>query len=523
MTTLLQILTPVIVLVTGASLCLMLTAVRGGALRKWLGHLALITIFVAIGLSLCDCFGWQIKPIDMVSEDGALRLTTGGYLAALMTMVIGVLLVLVGWKPDSRNREEGSIEISAEFFSMILFSLSGVVLVTMANNLIVLFLALELVSVPTYVLVTLSRKEGQAKEAGLKYFFLGAMAAALMVYGFAFLYGLSGSTQLDVIGQQLALNPNGFYVLALLLVIGGLCFKIAALPLHFYVADVYQGAASAVTAMLAFLPKLAGFYALMMILNMVGYPLWESVSQLAPISGWTLWVLAAGTMSVGNLLALMQKNVKRILAYSSVAHTGYMMLALLVGSGGNIDGTVAIYFYIGVYAVATLGAFGVMALLERDGDEVQTLEDLRGLARQHPGLAAAMTICVFSLIGMPLTAGFVGKFYVFSSLVGETAIPYNIHLLIVALINAAVAAAYYLRIIRACYLDEGEFKGQLQQEKGPQTTGIALACVLTILLGVAPGLLTKQLEKTTQDEVDTTRVAVVESLISAEEIDKTVH
>jgi len=508
-TILLQILMPVIVLVTGGSLCLMLGVAKGGAYRRWLGHLALITIVVALLLSVCEGYSSLYLPFD--AQEQSVNLTRSGYFASLITLAIGALLILVGWNPDARNQDEGAVKISAEFFSMVLFSLSGVVLVTMANNLIVLFLALELVSVPTYVLVTLSRKNAQAKEAGLKYFFLGAMAAALMVYGFSFLYGLAGSVQLDVIAQQLAANPNGLYVLAFLLVMSGLCFKIAALPLHFYVADVYQGASSAVTAMLAFLPKLAGFYALMILLKLIGYPLWETVNPLAPITGWTLWVLAAGTMTVGNVLALMQRNIKRILAYSSVAHTGYMMLALLVGPTGSVDATVAIYFYISVYAVATLGAFGVLALLERDGREAQTLEDLKGLARQHPALAAAMTICIFSLIGMPLTAGFVGKFYVFSSLVGGQTVPYNIHLLVVALINAAIAVAYYLQIIRACYLDEGDFKGQLQQEKGPQAAGITLACVLTILLGVAPGLLIKPLEDTVNTKSDATRIAVVDT------------
>ena len=521
MTILLQILMPVIVLVTGGSLCLLLGVAEGGAYRRWLGPLALISVVVALASILCESYSGLSLPL--YEPEQSVNLTTSGYFASLITLAIGALLILVGWNPDARNQSEPAVKISTEFFSMVLFSLSGVVLVTMANNLIVLFLALELVSVPTYVLVTLSRKDAQAKEAGLKYFFLGAMAAALMVYGFSFLYGLAGSVQLDVIAQQVAANPNGFYVLAFLLAISGLCFKIAALPMHFYVADVYQGAASAVTAMLAFLPKLAGFYALILLLKLIGYPLWETTNQLAPISGWTLWILAAATMTVGNVLALMQENIKRILAYSSVAHTGYMMLALLVGSTGSVDATVAIYFYISVYAVATLGAFGVLALLEREGREAQTLEDLRGLARQHPALAAAMTICIFSLIGMPLTAGFVGKFYVFSSLVGSQNVPYNIHLLVVALINAAAAAAYYLRIIRACYLDEGNFSGQIQQEKAPQAAGITLACVLTLLLGVAPSLLVKPLEDKVNAKVDTTRVAVVENTIEASDVVESIH
>ena len=495
--------------------CILGGLTRSEAARRKLPLLALGTILIALTCSLIEHFRDHGGPLDIFSADGSLHLTVVGSFATCVSLVIGALLVLISWRPEAPAEEDAGrwapdrISIAGEFYGMMLFSLAGVALVTVSNNLIVLFMALELVSVPTYVLVTLSRRGGQAKEAGLKYFFLGAMAAALTVYGFSFLYGLSGSVEFGAIRQALAANPNEFYLIALVLTITGLCFKIAALPLHFYVADVYQGASSSVTALLAFMPKIAGFYSLMVVVNLLGTPLWGPegpLQQLAVPSGWMLWVLAAGTMTVGNVLALKQRNVKRLLAYSSIAHSGYMMLALLVGSE---ESTNAIYFYITVYAISTLGAFGVLALIERQGDEAQQLEDLVGLGARHPGLAAALAICIFSLIGMPMTGGFVGKLYVFSSLVGGgDEVPYRMTLLVIALVNAAVAAAYYLRIIGACYLSDGTFSASVVPERKAQQIGIALATIMTLILGVAPSLLIIPL--TLED--DRTQIAQAEQL-----------
>ncbi len=517
---LLAILTPVIVLCCGGTLCLLMGASRNT--RYWVPHTALVSLGVCIGLTTCTYFNWEIKPISRFSEDLSLHVTTFGYFAGVISQVIGILLVLISWNPDassaSLREKQDYPPICGEYFSMMLFSLSGLALLTAANNLIVFFLALELVSVPTYVMVTLSRPHSQAREAGLKYFFLGAMAAAITVYGFSLLYGVAGTITLNApvgyegttLAKAMMGQTSPLYLPAVLIIIAGLCFKIAALPLHFYVADVYQGAASSVTALLAFVPKLAGFYGLMIVVQLFGHPLWHaSLDPQVPapgmLVGWVLWVLAAGTMTVGNVLAGYEAsqagllgNVKRILAYSSVAHTGYMLLALLEGvrSGNPTTGMTAVLFYITVYAIATLGAFGILSLIERAGDEAQLLSDLRGLARQHPGLAAGLAICIFSLIGMPLTAGFIGKFYVFTALVGEDAIPQRIVLLVIALINAAVAAYYYLKIIAACYLEDGEWQSAVREtDTRPQHTGIVLASVLTLVLGLAPALLMKPLQE----------------------------
>lgn len=512
----LQLASPALLLWVAGCLCLLLGNRKQGMLARLFPHLNQMLALIGLGsagmfIVHCSCFfGWKVKHLSEFSPDNSLHVTTFGAFASLIAIIIGILLVLIGWDPEKRKDNAGAVplSLSGEYFSMLLFSMSGLLLLAVSNNLIMLFLAVELVSVPTYIMVTLSRPQGQAREAGLKYFFLGAMAAGILVYGLSLLYGLSGSILLSApwgtdvvsIGVMMLREPNAYYLVALLLIVLGLCFKIAALPLHFYVADVYQGAASSVTALLAFLPKLAGFLALMLVIQTIGFPLWEQLSSetaatVGAVTGWMIWILAAATMTVGNVLALLQKNVKRLLAYSSVAHTGYMMVALLNGTSKfATEGMNAILFYIAVYGVATLGAFGILALIEREGDEAQKLDDLKGLARRHPGLAAGMAICIFSLIGMPLTAGFIGKFYVFSSLVNATAVPHRIILLVIALVNAAAAAYYYLSILKACYLDDGEFTAQVRSEgTRPQATGIILASVLTLLLGVMPAILVNPL------------------------------
>ncbi|KPK75642.1 MAG: hypothetical protein AMJ79_10540, partial [Phycisphaerae bacterium SM23_30] len=245
------------------------------------------------------------------------------------------------------------------------------------------------------------------------------------------------------------------------------------------------------TALLAFLPKFAGFYVLLLIIDSIVQPLMDINSQ---ITAGLLWVLAAATMIVGNVLALVQRNVKRILAYSSITHSGYIMLALLAWPYQQTSAQAAVIFYICVYGFATLGAFAILALMEIRGDEAQMLTDLTGMGRRHPALAAGLTICVFSLAGMPLTGGFMGKFYVFSALASSTALSQTwiITLFIIGLVNIPIAAGYYLRIIAACYLDDGEFIPEINTTQ-PQIAGIIVATAVTVILGITPSLLLNSL------------------------------
>jgi NADH-quinone oxidoreductase subunit N len=278
----------------------------------------------------------------------------------------------------------------------------------------------------------------------------------------------------------------------LLLVFAGLAFKVAAVPLHVYVADVYEGAASPVTGMLGFVPKFAGFVALVKIFAAFQWDLPAEVS-------WMVWVIAAATMTAGNVLALLQKSVKRILAYSSIAHTGYMLIALLVGpvagEGPMRDGVAALLFYIAIYGAMNLGAFAVLAAFNTRGGDVETLDDLAGIARRAPAASLALAICVFSLMGFPPTAGFLGKLYVFSSAFSlDSTHPFQgplVVLAVIGVVNSAIGAAYYLRIVSAAYVRE-EVDRLVPAGGAPVRWGLALCSIPLLAFFAWPGGLTTQ-------------------------------
>lgn len=366
-----------------------------------------------------------------------------------------------------------------EFYSFFLFSVIGVLLCVSADDLIWLFLALELTSLPTYVMVATSSKRLRAQEAGVKYFFLGALGAAIFLYGFAMLYGATGTTRIPEIARSLELNGiSPIATLGVVMAVVGISFKIAAAPMHFYTADVYQGAASPVTAYLAFAPKAAGFFALMHILSTVGWTHGPDGTGLPPEIRVVLWVMAALTMTVGNVLALLQTSVKRLLAYSSIAHSGYMLVGLLVGPtviAGALspdqaaqqiiqtsahNGLAAMLFYLLTYGVMTVGAFAVISCLETrtpaDNDvELDSIEDLKGLCRRQPLLGWAMVLCALSLLGLPPLLGFFGKLFLFTSAIAA----HEYVLVVVMAVNAAIGAVYYLRLALGPLVDEpNEFR-----------------------------------------------------------------
>jgi NADH-quinone oxidoreductase subunit N len=361
-----------------------------------------------------------------------------------------------GFDPLRANR--------AEFYSFFLFSLTGLMLVASADDLIWLFLALELTSLPTYIMVTISTRGTRSQEAGVKYFFLGALGAAVFLYGFALLYGATGSTDLIEIaatlqaqaGSEAGLNPIAIAGLVVSFI--GLCFKIAAVPMHFYAADVYQGAHSGVSAFLAFVPKAAGMLAILMLAGVAGWTHGETGDSLPDALHGLMWVVAAATMFAGNVLALLQTSIKRMLAYSSIAHSGYMLVGVIAGPGRGAgfwdNGVAAVLFYLLCYGVMNVGAFAVLSCLERRGShgpsgEIDEIDDLRGLHRTRPHLAAAMLLCGLSLLGLPPLLGFFGKLGLFTSAIAAG----EIALVIILGLNSAIAAVYYLRVVVAAYLE----------------------------------------------------------------------
>jgi NADH-quinone oxidoreductase subunit N len=416
--------------------------------------------------------------------------------------IIGVGLLLLGLaaeNPSESNADmpnrpfDVSIVSRGEFYGFFLLSLVGAMLCVSAGDLIWLFLALELTSLPTYVMVAISRDKIEAPEAGVKYFFLGAFAAAIFLYGFALLYGATGTTMFTPLGggeligitkvfAEQGINTLG--LLGLLLAIAGIAFKIAAVPMHVYAADVYQGAATPVTAFLAFVPKTAGFIALLAVLATIGWPL-DAAGQYGQAIVWLLWVMAVATMFLGNTMALRQTNVKRVLAYSSIAHTGYMLVGVVagpVGQGGQPfvrNGIAAVLFYLVIYGIMNAGAFGVLGILKSKGEEAETYDDIAGLARRHPALAAVMAVCVFALAGLPPIIGFWGKLY----LVGAAISAGYIWLVVLLVIASAIGAVYYLRIIGACFLPAANESTEQRHAPVRYIAAVA-AAVLVIVLSI---------------------------------------
>jgi NADH-quinone oxidoreductase subunit N len=432
----------------------------------------------------------------------------------LLAICGGAVLVLFSWDqvPDRQ---------AADYHACLLLILAGLCLTGSANELVTLFLALELISIPTYIILYLPRHDTGSQEAALKYFLLSIFSSALLLFGFSYLYGIAGTTNLAALLHTLndvggAAVPGVAHI-ALIMVLAGLGFKITMVPFHFYAPDVYQGTATVLAAMLAFVPKVAGFAALLRVLgfvlpagvmpraNLIGMGL----SEQGPI---LLWFLAAVTMTLGNLLALKQNNLKRLLAYSSVAHAGYMLIALAVapylrkaalvpdGFAGP-DGIEALLYYLAAYGSMTVGAFAVIAYLDSPARPVETVDDLAGLSGSHPGLALLMVVFLFSLIGIPLTAGFTGKLLIFFGAMG---VPANVHaeffpaasegqhallfrvLAVIGVLNAAVGAWYYLRIIAVMYLRTA-LKPLPRRWAWPGLTTIGLCAILTVGLSFPPG------------------------------------
>lgn len=499
MAPMIELLIPELVLLVGASVILMVGLTR--SLSRQAAAIALVFVVASLWAS------WRLAGGGSEGlEVASLNAGPLVWYVRLVTLVIGALILLVNWSvPVEEER--------GEFFALILFSLCGVMLVSVANNLILLFLALELVSVPTYILIGLSRRDIRAQEATGKYFFLGAFAAAMTLYGFSFLYGAAGTmtlfggpTSLAAMLSTSEAMGDPLVLLGLVLSLGGLMFKVAAVPFHFYVADVYEGAASPVTGMLGFVPKFAGFVAIIRVLSLCGWQYSDGVF-------WMLWAMAAATMLVGNSLALKQHNVKRMLAYSGVAHTGYVLVALVAGpmadaaqAGSPLrNGLTAIMFYLAVYGVMNLGAFAALAYFRKPGDEgeddsVETLEDLGGAARRHPWASLALSICILGLMGFPLTGGFLGKLYVFSAALSASGGDSAAHstamivLVVFGVLNAAIAAAYYLRILASCYL-RPVAQGVVASNCRGLRLCLALCSVLVLAAFVRPGILFDQSKK----------------------------
>ena len=415
----------------------------------------------------------------------------------LTALATGALLVLSCWN------ECGDAK-AAEYHGCLLTATAGLSLIGAANDLMVLFLALELISIPTYVMLALPRpNDVRSQEAGIKYFMLSILSSAFLLFGFSYLYGLAGTTNLTAMARILPRVVPGdagtAALIAAMLVLAGLGFRVTAFPFHFYAPDVYQAGPTGTVAFLAFVPKVAGFVALLKIFSFV--------SEAHPVANdfvkhilLLLWIMAAVTMTAGNVMGLLQNNLRRMLAYSSVANAGYMMIGVAVvpaqayreNSGGlAAGGGDALLFYLIAYGLMTVGAFAVLAYLDAPARRVETVDDLAGLRETHPRSAFLLAVFFISLIGLPLTAGFAGKFLLFfAALAAPATAPMQDLFRILALVgavNAAIAAYYYLRVITAMYLRTSLTAPTPLVKNSPLMLTAGFCAIATVAFGVYPG------------------------------------
>ncbi|MGA2904335.1 MAG: NADH-quinone oxidoreductase subunit N [Candidatus Korobacteraceae bacterium] len=359
---------------------------------------------------------------------------------------------------------------SGEYYALVLFGTVGMMLMSSAVELVLIFIALEISSISTYILAGMRRRAAESAEASLKYFLLGSFATAFFLYGVALVFGATGTTNVYGIAHYLQTQSSVLAYLAVGLMFVGLGFKVASAPFHVWTPDVYEGSPAPVVALMSTGPKAAAFAVLLRVLFATGAPGWF----------WMVWMSAVLSMTLGNIGALVQQNVKRLLAYSSIAHAGYLLVAFAAAKQVGISAAI---FYAASYAAMNVGAFAVVSHFASAGEKYVTLDDYAGLGRRSPLLAAILTIFLLSLIGIPVTGGFFAKFYVFSAALQSNLVG----LTIIGVINSAIAAYYYLRVIVYMYMRDE--RGKIPVARIPAGLGIGLAICLiaTIYLGVLPG------------------------------------
>jgi NADH-quinone oxidoreductase subunit N len=388
----------------------------------------------------------------------------------VLSIGVGVLAVLSSIGYLRRENSYGG-----EFYALILFSIVGQSVMASANELIMIFVGLEISSIASYVLAGYLRDDARNNESALKYFLLGSFATAFLLYGVAWIYGTTGFTNLTEIHRVLlsGSQPVALAGVAAALIFIGFAFKISAVPFQSWAPDVYQGAPAPVAAFLSTGPKAAAFAVLLRVfMSAFG----SISSSWAPL----VWGVALATMTVGNFAAILQSNIKRLLAYSAIAHAGYVLVAVTANSG---TGSAAAMFYLAAYSLTNIGAFAVISYVSRKGEKYVRVEDFAGLGQRQPAMAAMLTIFMLSLIGVPLTGGFFGKFYIFKAAMDA----HLVWLTVLGLLNSAVAAYYYLRVLVVMY-----FKEPGDSVEGIPPAGAALQIAVyasalgTVLLGIFP-------------------------------------
>jgi len=477
---------PEMIIVGMACVLLVLDPITPRAKKDLLAWMSLGTLVVCSFVTM-GSFGDRVMAFsDLVVVD-----SYAAFWKMLLYLVSGMTILL-----SMSYLKEEKIDL-AEYYAFVLLALAGMMIMVSGADLLVIYLGLELMSITLYIMVGFKRFEARSIEASAKYFVLGAFSSGILLYGISLLFGMTGSTRLAEI--SIAVSERGLddplVSLALMLVIVGFGFKVAAVPFHMWTPDVYQGAPTSVTVFMAVASKAASFAAFLRVLL-------EAFGGVKP--NWNLLILAVclGSVALGNLVAIVQTNVKRMLAYSSIAHAGYALIGIVVAGwvGAETDiptrGVSSLMLYLAIYSFMTLGAFAMVSILRNGGLEGEEIEDFSGLAKRHKGGAFLMLVFMVSLAGIPPTAGFIGKFYLFMAAVNAGLA----WLAIFALIFAAISAFYYLRVVMVMYMREPSSEQELNTHLvlNPQVT-VVLACAVAgvLLLGVYPGPLVSVAEFST--------------------------
>jgi NADH-quinone oxidoreductase subunit N len=469
---------PNLVLMLGGVLLLTVVSLVRGRTPQWFA--AAWTVSVATFSFIAIIPLWQ-----RVQDEGASTVMAGAVgldgFSLFITGIICISVALGALLLEGYLRREGLD--GPEWYVLIMLSASGGVTMASANDLIVMFVGLEILSVAAYVLAAMHSRRISSQEAGLKYFVLGAFASAFLLYGIAMTYGATGSTNLVEIQEFLSdvvITQNGLLLAGMAFMIVGFGFKVGAVPFHSWVPDVYQGSPSPITGFMASAIKAAGFAGLLRVFVVTLGPTYAD--DWRPM----IYALAVLSLLVGSLLAIVQTNVKRMLAYSSISHAGFILVAVEAASS---EGTAAALFYLLAYTFMVVGSFGIVTIMGRGGDGLHSLEDYKGLARTRPGIALLFSVFLLAQAGVPFTGGFLAKFYVINSVVEQG----QYALAVIAMVSAVVAAFLYLRIVVAMYFDGNEYGGEFAELSGPPVrvpAGAALALGLAVLgtfwLGILP-------------------------------------
>jgi len=468
---------PELIVIGAACLVLALDPITPPDKKDWLAWLALGALVVCIGVTASQMGGVVLAFSDLVIID-----PYACFWKLLLYGASGLTILL-----SLSYLKEERIHL-AEYYGFLLLSLVGMMVMVSAADLLTIYLGLELMSLALYVLAGFRRVESRSLEASAKYFVLGSFSSGILLYGISLLFGLTGSTRLSAIA--VATSTNGLndpaMILAMALLVVGFGFKIAVVPFHMWTPDVYEGSPTSVTAFMAVASKVASFAAFMRVFL-------EGLGGLKPHWEGLFLALCVATLVLGNVVAIVQTNIKRMLAYSSIAHAGYALIGVVVAGHPDAETSVrtlglsSVMLYLAVYAFMTLGAFAVVAMVRKQGVEGDEIEDFAGLSKRHPVAALLMLVFMVSLAGIPPTAGFIGKFYLFMAAIkaGLT------WLAIVAVVLTAISAYFYLRVVMVMYMREPQSVGPATRFSTSPAIAVVLACALAgvVLLGLFPNVL----------------------------------